>query len=158
MCKQEKELKLFHKSKNRRLGVATYCKECINKKHRERDSKDRVKARKKTNEWQKKKRQEDLPYCLWAAARSRARKQNIPFNLTREDIIIPEKCPVFGTPFESGLKGEFKSTAASLDKINPKLGYVKGNVIVVSLRANLIKRDATIGELIKLADFYKTFN
>jgi hypothetical protein len=38
---------------------------------------------------------------------------------------------------------------------NPVKGlYIKGNVIIVSLRANLLKGQATIEELRKIADFY----
>ena len=36
---------------------------------------------------------------------------------------------------------------ASLDCIIPELGYVPGNVAVISRRANTIKNDATIEEL-----------
>ena len=35
----------------------------------------------------------------------------------------------------------------SLDRIRLELGYVKGNVRVISGRANLLKNDATIEEL-----------
>jgi hypothetical protein len=42
----------------------------------------------------------------------------------------------------------------SLDRRNNDLGYVPGNVVVVSLRANQLKNDATVTELRQLADFY----
>ena len=32
----------------------------------------------------------------------------------------------------------------TIDKINPKMGYTKGNVMVVSHLANSMKRDATV--------------
>jgi hypothetical protein len=43
----------------------------------------------------------------------------------------------------------------SIDRIDPKKGYVKENIIVVSMKANRIKTDATIDEIRKVADFYE---
>ena len=43
----------------------------------------------------------------------------------------------------------------SIDRIDPKKGYVKDNIIVVSMRANRIKTDATVDEIRKVADFYE---
>ena len=43
----------------------------------------------------------------------------------------------------------------SIDRIDPKKGYVKDNIIVVSMRANRIKSDATVDEIWKVADFYE---
>jgi hypothetical protein len=42
-----------------------------------------------------------------------------------------------------------------LDRLIPELGYVKGNIAVVSTRANTLKRDATPEELMKVARFYE---
>lgn len=42
----------------------------------------------------------------------------------------------------------------TLDRIIPKLGYVPGNVIIVSARANRIRNDATVDELYKVYKFY----
>ena len=42
-----------------------------------------------------------------------------------------------------------------IDRIDPKKGYVKDNIIVVSMRANRIKSDATVDEIRKVADFYE---
>ena len=43
----------------------------------------------------------------------------------------------------------------SFDRIYPKKGYTKGNVIVISNKANRIKTDATVKEIRKVANFYE---
>ncbi|TFZ81638.1 hypothetical protein E4680_11690 [Candidatus Macondimonas diazotrophica] len=77
-----------------------------------------------------------------------SKKNNIPFNLTPDDIpFLPDKCPVLGIKlnFRNG-KG-WKRDRPSIDRIRPELGYIKGNVRVISARANLLKNDATVEEL-----------
>lgn len=49
------------------------------------------------------------------------------------------------------------ANSPSLDRIEPDLGYVAGNAIVISNRANRLKSDATIDELRAIASFYATF-
>jgi hypothetical protein len=61
-------------------------------------------------------------------------------------------CPVFKTPFTIG--NSSVKTNASIDRIDPSRGYVKGNIIIVSFRANTIKNDASINELQTVAEFY----
>lgn len=87
---------------------------------------------------------------MWLVAKSRAKKQRVPFEIELSDIVIPERCPVLG--FEWG--SDRKIDLPSLDKIIPEKGYVKGNIVVVSMRANRLKNDATPEELRRLADFY----
>lgn len=80
------------------------------------------------------------------SARQRAVKFNVPFNLTVEDILIPEFCPILG------VKLQFNTDhAPSLDRIIPELGYTKGNVMVVSTKANLMKNNASKDELLAFA-------
>lgn len=85
---------------------------------------------------------------ILARIKHRAKKNNIPFNLTLEDIKIPEICPVLGIPLikNHGHSGYFVDSP-SVDRIKPELGYIKGNVRVISNRANLLKNDATVEEL-----------
>lgn len=99
----------------------------------------------------------DAARLLYKNIKSRCKRMGREFSIDIEDIIIPEKCPVFG--FE--LKREDRETwmcAPSVDRIDSSKGYIKGNVTVVSRRANIIKRDATIEELEQLFNYYKTLS
>lgn len=94
--------------------------------------------------------------CLLSSARNRARKKGIPFDITVEDIIIPETCPILGIPLTRNLGSHGgTSSSASLDKIVPELGYVKGNVQVISLLANNMKSNATKEQLLLFAEWIK---
>jgi hypothetical protein len=86
---------------------------------------------------------------MWSAAKKRAKKQGVPFDIVRTDILIPKTCPVLGIVLSvsDGYKSDF---SPSLDKFIPSLGYVKGNISVISSRANRIKTDATLNEIRKL--------
>jgi hypothetical protein len=98
--------------------------------------------------------------ALLQNARRRAKAKGIPFDLVHTDLMpLPTHCPVLGIKLEygpgRGRKLYENRAAASLDRIHNHLGYVKGNVIIVSLRANLLKGQATIDELQMIADFYR---
>lgn len=88
-------------------------------------------------------------------ARSRAKKYGLPFALTSKDIEIPEFCPVLGVKMEWHDKQGGSPLSPSIDRIQPSLGYVRGNVAVISSRANRIKTDATAEEVQKVADWLK---
>lgn len=87
-------------------------------------------------------------------ARYRARREGLEFNLDPIiDVCVPRFCPVLGIPI---LIGERTACANSptLDRIDPTKGYVRGNVIVVSHKANTIKSNATIAEIRRVVKFY----
>lgn len=86
---------------------------------------------------------------MYYAAKQRAKRKGLPFAIEIADISIPEKCPLLGIKLEKGIKG-FNPNSPSLDKIVPELGYVKGNVWVISMRANTIKQNASLEELQEL--------
>lgn len=79
-------------------------------------------------------------------ARSRAKQNGIPFSLTENDIQISERCPVLGIPLDKAAK-KGEPNSVTLDRVIPALGYVPGNVRVISCRANRLKSDATLEEL-----------
>lgn len=96
---------------------------------------------------------EDIRSRMIRGARLRARKAGVPFSLKREDIQVPSHCPVLGIPL-TRTPGRATDSTPSLDRIVPEDGYVPGNVVVVSLRANRAKADLTIEELRALTEFY----
>ena len=88
---------------------------------------------------------------LHIAAKSRAKRDGVPFDIAVEDIIIPEFCPVLGIRLKSNTKYGSKKDSPTLDKIIPELGYVKGNIQVISHLANSMKSYATPDELLAFA-------
>lgn len=80
---------------------------------------------------------------LYRQAKRRANKQEVPIDITKEDIVEHlerNTCEVTGIPFQSypGPQGPF---SPSLDRIVPELGYVKGNVQVVVWALNAARGD-----------------
>jgi hypothetical protein len=85
---------------------------------------------------------------MLSRARIRAKALGVPCMITKDDVIIPEVCPVFGTKLVVG--GERK-TSPSIDRIDNTKGYVPGNVQVISHLANVMKNSATVEELATFA-------
>ncbi len=79
-------------------------------------------------------------------AKGRAKRLKVPFNIEIKDIIVPEYCPVFPS-IKLEYNGNLKYNSPTLDRINTKLGYVKGNIQVISWKANRLKSDATLKEM-----------
>lgn len=93
---------------------------------------------------------------MLARTKHRAKKLSLPFNLTLDDIIIPAVCPVFGRQFNlDATNSSMKDWSPSIDRIVPNIGYVRGNIQIISMRANAIKRDATLEELESLVRYLK---
>jgi hypothetical protein len=87
-------------------------------------------------------------------SKQRAKKAGLEHTLTINDIVIPDFCPVLGIKLETGDRRNHYN-APSIDRIDNTKGYIKENIVVVSTRANLLKKDATIDELIMISEFYK---
>lgn len=104
----------------------------------------------------------DIVGYLISQAKQRAKAKGLDFNIERSDIVVPEKCPVLGVNLAMGykeMKGNVKNFrfrySPSIDRIDSTKGYIKGNVVVISTRANMIKSDATIEELRSLLEYYE---
>lgn len=91
-------------------------------------------------------------------AKARSKKYAIPFNLTIDDFEIPEYCPILKIKLELGDKRGGSFNSPSLDRLIPLLGYTKGNVVVISRRANLVKSDAQLHELESIVSFMKSLH
>jgi hypothetical protein len=88
-------------------------------------------------------------------ARTRSRFSSTPFSITNEYVasIAGDTCPVLGIPLMFGGTGRPVAGSASIDRIVPELGYVEGNVAVISYRANVIKSNASAAEVRRVADW-----
>ena len=91
---------------------------------------------------------------MFNRARRRAREEGLPFTITRADLVVADFCPVLGIKMEWSQTHGPKDGSPSLDKMVPALGYVPGNVVVISHRANRIKTDANLAELRRVVAFY----
>ena len=94
----------------------------------------------------------DARQKLYYSARQRANLKGLEFTITPNDIVIPKLCPVLGIPLSPTVgMGSRKITelesSPSIDRIDNSKGYTKDNICVISLRANNIKKDATLTEL-----------
>lgn len=91
---------------------------------------------------------------LCEATAARARKRKIPFNLDVQYVesIWADKCPVFGISMGVG-KGKPHDISPSIDRIVPALGYVKGNVKIISYKANVIKNSGSAAEHRQIAEY-----
>jgi hypothetical protein len=87
-------------------------------------------------------------------AKSRAKRYGWPFNLDKSDVVIPDVCPVLGIPILRG-QGAHGPNSPTLDRMQPHLGYVKGNVAVISFRANTLKNDASADDLERVAQWIR---
>ena len=91
---------------------------------------------------------------VWKA-KERAKRKNVPFNITTAYVasIMGDNCPIFGEPFVLfGTKTGVDMTP-NIDRIDPKKGYVEGNIAVISAKANRIKSSYQSKDLYKVAQW-----
>lgn len=88
----------------------------------------------------------DVKDRLIYSARQRAKKLSIECSINLTDFDIPEVCPLRGVLLKVG-SGQHNDDSPSLDRKDPRRGYVKGNVWVISHKANRMKGNFTPNEL-----------
>jgi len=117
------------------------------------NNRDKVNERHKKwmSEWNK----NNPKKAMFTRAQARARRKGIEFSISLEDIAIPTHCPIFGLPLFSS-KEKKTINSPSLDRIDSSKGYVRGNIIVISEKANSIKNIGTPDELIRIGMFFKS--
>lgn len=162
-CKIEKPLLDFDEDKRRRGEIRPGCRVCNAPRdayylaHRDaeitRAKKSLAsKGRTAVNNYKRERNRVRPELHLLQNAKQRARRYGLPFDLTAKDVVVPEFCPALGIPLRIA-DGTASPNSPSLDRIDPRQGYVRGNVIVLSHRANTIKSDASSEELRRIADF-----
>jgi len=94
---------------------------------------------------------------IYNRLKSSAKKRGIPFTITKTDlwdIDVPLTCPILGIPMKVDSSRKLQDNSISYDRLDNSKGYVAGNLIIISYRANRLKSDATLREMKLLAEFY----
>lgn len=177
-CTETKPFSEFNKETGRRNGCAPYCRMC-SKSIREEKKEEHNAYRKAKWNAEPEYRQKYLDYhraryrnekdklreyqrqhysdpvnklkYLYSQARNRARNAAQEFTIRIEDIVIPTHCPYLGVELTALHRHGRVDTNMSIDRIDSTKGYITGNVQIISDKANRMKNDASIEELIAFA-------
>lgn len=140
-CNEWKQFTDFSPRRNSKDGLNGHCRQCI---------------RNKNHGWRKSHPVDYYCSMMLAQAKQRAIKFSREFDLTLQDVkdLVVDTCPVFGTPLRWKYDhGEPRDDSPSLDRIDNSNGYVKGNVAIISARANTKKSDMTLLEAKAIARY-----
>jgi len=164
-CKRLLPIENYSVNNNLKYGRSNRCKECdkkvwsvykednkerINKEYVERYHSDPEFREHRLNTGKKTYNKRKIEYpekMILQSAKARAKEKNWDFNLDESDIIFPVYCPILGIELVRGGVGIQTFNSPSIDRIDSKKGYIKGNVRIISLRANMMKNDASSLEL-----------
>lgn len=151
MCKEFKLKEGFplDRYKFNTIGISRPCKECrkhCNKVSREYDVSNFLSLDQEVEHDKHKGSIDNLKQHMLNLAKNRAKTKGLEFNLSKDDFSIPKKCPILNIDIIPGI-GKQSAHSPSLDRINPSKGYTKGNIAVISYRANAMKNDANYLEL-----------
>lgn len=135
----------FRKDTNRLRSICGNCKKLNMHKNY---SENKAKRIKQTTEYAS----NNYEQKILSSALKSAKTKNLEFNLTVEDIVIPTHCPYLGTEITKTLGKGVIWTNASIDRIDSSKGYIKGNVEIISRKANSMKNMATKEELLIFAN------
>jgi len=114
--------------------------------------KSRLKFPEKYKEYARKSKENNKEQRLWKSAKGNAKTMSREFNIDVSDIIVPTHCPYLGIKLTSIVGDGKKNTNISLDRKDNTKDYIKGNVQVISWKANKLKNDLTEEELVIFAN------
>ncbi len=175
-CGVEKTAECYYTKKNRMNGKIVWshtCRSCLLPQYKEyrETHKELIKGYKLS--WQRANREHvnsqarlyrAIPEA-WAkrvvvSKRYYCKCLGLPFGITAEDVIaaMPQDglCPALKVKLVYGGGHKAWADSASVDRLIPELGYVVGNIAIISKRANLIKQDATAQELQGIVDWLRS--
>jgi len=118
-------------------------------------AKNLVKVRLRDTQYQTQLKLARPEWWLWQKAKVRAKRNGLEFRLTVADVVLPEVCPVFGLALIPA-RGKAKDNSPTLDRLDSAVGYVPGNVRVISWRANRLKNNATAEDLRRIVDWIES--
>jgi hypothetical protein len=166
-CLLAKQLSEFAKSKLGKGGLRSTCRACERAYDRERKQLPEMRAKINARIVQNNRSRhaaDPIKFRLLRMlnrAKTRARRDGVPFDIDYDYLysILTEKCPALGIPFDwsfvgpndEGVGGTPLPVSPSLDRFYPELGYVRGNVHIISHLANVMKNSGTVSQVVTLA-------
>ena len=144
----KEEIKEYNKKwrESNKEKIKEYNKKRTTERKSESSSKDY--RNNKTKEFRENNYEKFLLYQIKASAK----KRNLEFNLTIEDIVIPKFCKYTNIELTKTIGGGLLNSAPSIDRIDTNKGYIKGNIQIISHLANKMKSNCTIDELLTFAE------
>jgi len=110
--------------------------------------------------WHSKESRKDYVYQAmrekFRLKKSNATRRGIDFEIEFGDIVFPTHCPILGLELDYFTEQGWEENSPSFDRIDPDKGYVKGNVAIISMRANRIKNNGSVEEHQKIVNFMLT--
>ncbi len=108
---------------------------------------DYHKNKEKYSEYRRLLREKNPALRLINSTKKTAKNKKIEHNITVDDLILPEYCPYLNVKIDYSAGNGKSMFNPSIDRIDPLQGYVKGNVEVISVLANVMKNKATVEQL-----------
>lgn len=87
-------------------------------------------------------------------ARKRAAAKGLECTIRPGDIHLRDRCPILDIPLKKN-RGQYGPDSYSLDRRDSSLGYVPGNVEVISWKANSLKGELNIEQVERLLQYMK---
>ena len=132
------------KEKNKEYSKAWYHKN----KERLNTPERKAKRSESVRQW----RNKEPLRAIFAGAKSRAKRLGQEFNIQLADLQMPECCPILGIPLYR-TEGRATDNSPSLDRVDNSKGYIKGNVRVISNKANKHKSDLSLEDVQRLFEY-----
>jgi hypothetical protein len=133
ICNENKTIEEMVKTKQSKDGLSCYCKSCMKIKSKEF-------------------RLNNSKQQMLSNAKSSAKKRGLEFNITIDDIVIPEFCPFLNIKLNFNVGKGLQPDTPSIDRIDNSFGYIKGNIQIISNKANTLKNNLSNEELLIFAN------
>lgn len=173
-CKQTKPISDFSKRSDSKLGLMSWCRPCNRIKVEKWRLNNKEKCYANMLKWKRKNKtrlsaiqkryRSNNPLNVRSSkmvfeARSKSLIKNLPFNIDFQyvyNLCKTGKCDITGIGFNT-TSGK-NPCSPSLDRIVPKLGYVRGNVRVILWALNAFKNEWSDSEIYPIAkQFCKSY-
>jgi hypothetical protein len=173
-CKQTKPISDFSKRSDSKLGLMSWCRPCNRNKVKKWRLNNKEKCYANMLKWKRKNKvkvsaiqkryRSNNPLNVRSTkmvceARSKSLIKNLPFNIDFQyvyNLCKTGKCDITGIEFNT--KSGKNPYSPSLDRIVPKLGYIRGNVRVILWALNAFKNKWSDSEIYPIAkQFCKSY-